>query len=213
MANKVKTDNHNMALKLALRKRFLERYHSEARFTVLDCCEGSGRLWKYLRQSHPCDVWGVDMKAVSGRVMVDSRRLLQIDGLTFDVIDIDTYGSPWAHWLTVIEKLRTPATVFLTWGRMSIGGFEKRAATGLGMVFPTLEVPEVLLMKITTLGERMIALAWDRGLRIVEVVEALNLGGSARYIGVRLEPAEPETREPSDHQAACRALSDALHSA
>lgn len=113
-------DNHNLRSKLALRQRFLRKYHAGSRFSVLDCCEGSGRIWRYLRKEFPCDVMGVDLKPAKGRLRLDSRRILELDWLSFDVVDIDTYGSPWGHWLNLLESLTQPATVFLTWGAVEL---------------------------------------------------------------------------------------------
>lgn len=110
-----KTDNHNPAAKLALRRYFLRKYHAGERFSVLDCCQGSGLLWGELRREFSdCDYWGVDLKPKSGRLKIDSVRILAQPGWTQNVIDIDTYGSPFKHWAAMLPNVTRPLTVFLT---------------------------------------------------------------------------------------------------
>jgi hypothetical protein len=189
-------DNHNLKSKLALRQRFLRKYHAGSRVSVLDCCEGSGRIWRYLRKEFPCDVMGVDLKPAKGRLRLDSRRILELDWLSFDVVDIDTYGSPWRHWLNLLESLTQPATVFLTWGavRRGQGACDHAMLEALGLKFPTIRMPGALATKISAdLPKRMIALAWERGHNIVEAAEALKAGPSVRYFAVRIEPATQGT--------------------
>jgi hypothetical protein len=201
-----KIDNHNLVGKLALRQHFLRKYHAAGPCCVLDCCEGSGRLWRYLRRDFTCEVMGVDVKRAKGRLCVDSRRLLEADWLEWDVVDVDTYGSPWTHWSNLLESISKPCTVFLTWGKTGISGItiDRTMFEALGLTFPTLRVPGCLVTKIgASLPRRMLALAWDRGCRIVEAAEVPNPGGSARYFGVRLEPLTVETAGSSHRQAEC----------
>jgi hypothetical protein len=187
-----KVDNHNLAAKLALRRHFLDRYHSGAgTISVLDCCEGEGRIWDTLEASYPCWRWGVDLKPGRGRLVLDSRVILAGD-VAYDVVDIDTYGSPWGHWTDLIAHATGPVTAFLTDGMNQQGPVNPETCVrpALGLTFPTLEVPSVLVMKLgSLLPRRMIALAWEYGHRVVEAAEAPNPGGKARYYGVRLEPA------------------------
>lgn len=195
MPSRSKTDNHDAGAKLALRRRFLETYHAGARFGVFDCCQGSGLLWKILRRDFPCDYWGVDLKKAPGRLQVDSTRVLELQGQVADVIDVDAYGSPWGHYTALLPNVVRPATVFLTEGSVRMNGVAQASndvleAAGLAS-FPTLRPPRPLAARAVAEDGclRMIAAAWGRGLRVVEVVEALNPGGNARYFGVRLEPA------------------------
>ncbi|HZU48538.1 MAG TPA: hypothetical protein VFA16_15010, partial [Mycobacterium sp.] len=92
-----KTDNGNLEAKLGLRRHFLRRYHMENKPMVLDCCQGDGIIWRKLRQEFECDYWGVDVKPKRGRLSIDSVRILAQPGWPHDVLDIDTYGSPWRH--------------------------------------------------------------------------------------------------------------------
>ncbi len=186
-----KTDNHNFAAKLALRRRFIERYHGGEFFSVFDACRGSGRLWKTLGRSYGFEYWGVDTKKERGQITADSVRLLEIPGLSANVIDVDTYGSPWKHWLALLPNVSKPTTVFLTDGLVKImgGGVGHEVVRGLGLIFPTLKPSNALVAKFSRLNFKyMISLASKHGLQVREIVEALNPGGNARYFGVRLEP-------------------------
>ena len=109
-----KTDNKCLAEKIAVRKHFLRKFHPD-NAKVFDCCQGAGLIWKTIRQEIPVDsYWGVDLKARAGRVAMDSVGILRRK-LTDNVIDVDTYGEPWEHWLTMLPNVKQPTTVFLTW--------------------------------------------------------------------------------------------------
>lgn len=108
------TDNSNLDVKLRLRRRYLERYGGTA---CLDCCQGNMELWKVLRNEYPnIKYMGVDKKQKSGRHKIDSLRLLQLKGLIWDIIDIDTYGDPFKHFFLLYKNITLPTTVFLTYG-------------------------------------------------------------------------------------------------
>lgn len=64
-----KTDNHNPAAKLALRRHFLRKYHAVGEIRVIDCCQGSAKLWTQLRKEFEIkSYWGVDVKPKAGRL-------------------------------------------------------------------------------------------------------------------------------------------------
>lgn len=185
------TDNHNPAAKLALRRHFLRRYHADGRAQVLDCCQAAGRLWNTLRREFACaSYWGVDLKPKKGRLKVDSVRILDQPGWPQDVVDIDTYGSPWKHWTALLRHAPDAVTVFLTIGMVKAGGgnYDRAILPALGVDFQRLELPRALGVKLGELGvERCIAKARDHGFEIIECQEAPNTSPTARYIGVRLE--------------------------
>lgn len=197
-SDRKRVDNHNAGAKLALRRHFLDKYHADGRFSVFDACQGSGTLWKELRPWYPCDYWGVDLKPKPGRLEADSIRLLEA-GVTADVIDVDAYGSPWRHYNALLPNVAAPVTVFLTEGMVWNGGLNVPAeildATGLRL--PTLQVPRALAVRTVMPDSWKYAISGARkhGLRVAEIVESMNKGGSARYFGVRLEPEAkpPET--------------------
>lgn len=122
MSQNKKTDNHNPKVKLDLRRHMLRKYHADG-CDVLDCCNGSGVMWGRLREEFIVrSLVGIDVKPKNGRLRGDSARLLDQPGWTQDVIDVDTYGSPWEHWAAILRHLDRPRTVFLTWGIVSAGG-------------------------------------------------------------------------------------------
>jgi hypothetical protein len=186
-----KTDNGHLAIKLDLRRHFLRRYHAAGGAQVLDCCQGGGALWGHLRREFDvASYWGVDVKAKKGRLKIDSVRILQQPGWPQDVIDVDTYGSPWKHWAALLANLARPVTVFLTIGQVAtgtVGSLDMKCYQAAGMVFPTLKVPAAFGVKLASVLTHYVLTAVPPTVRIVEAVEA-EAQGNARYIGVRLEP-------------------------
>jgi len=183
-----KTDNHNPDVKLKLRKYFLEKYHADGSAKVFDCCQGGGVMWMTIQQTHAVEsYWGVDVKPKKGRVKIDSVRVLQQAGLKQDVIDIDTYGSPWKHWFAMMPNIVRPTTVFLTIGSCKVGGSalstEARAVLGIG----NLQIPNGIGFKVNELAVDPCLSAGERYATLHEVVEAIS-DGNARYIGVHLRP-------------------------
>jgi hypothetical protein len=191
-----KTDNANLPAKLALRRHFLQKYHADQPPDVLDCCQGEAVIWDHLRREfEPATYWGVDLKPKKGRLKIDSVRILQQPGWPQNVVDIDTYGSPWKHWEALLPNLSRPTTVFLTVAQMlMVGGFQGKgspeAARAIGLGPLTQKCPNVLLAKVTRLAvSYCLTRTCDYGIILVEAVEAIS-AGNARYIGVRLEPGK-----------------------
>lgn len=192
------TDNDNLRSKLALRRHFLKRYHAEEPPRVFDACQGSGVIWTQLREEHDvATYWGVDLKRKSGRIRTDSVDLLAA-GLTEDVIDVDTYGSPWAHWSAILRGAKVPRTVFLTIGEhgvrqrpLTIAEAELLGLAGLYKAMPN----KMKLRLAKTMTLRMIACATLWGFDVVELSES-SRGLSARYLGVRLEPIQAPAPPP-----------------
>jgi len=134
-----KTDNHNLGAKLALREYFLGKYHGSGAH-VLDCCQGDQVIWSALRKKFRIQTyWGLDKKPKVGRLKLDSVRVLEQPGWTQDVVDIDTYGSPWKHWSAMLPHVVRPMSVFLTIGQWQMGTDSKiLECLGLG----ELKVPQ-----------------------------------------------------------------------
>jgi len=183
-----KTDNHDPAAKLELRRWFLREYHAVGPLDVLDCCQGSGHLWGQLRQEFQVDrYWGLDTKPKQGRLKLDSMRVLAQPGWTQNVIDIDTYGSPWKHWLALLPNLTQPTTVFLTIGQLRIGGgqVDRIALESVGI--GGLKLPQSLGTKLHDFAVRYcLTRCYDYGLITVSAMESVS-DGNARYVGIRLE--------------------------
>lgn len=185
MATKV--DNANLAGKLALRRYFLQKYHADAPPVVLDCCQGSAVIWSTLRREfETSSYWGLDQKPKPGRLQVDSARVLALPGWRADVVDVDTYGSPWKHWLALVATLERPVTVFLTVGQWQMGTDGKILET-LGLDRFSRRLPAGLARRVQdhALGY-LLAAGRKRGVRIVEGMEAPRTR-TARYLGLRLE--------------------------
>lgn len=186
--------------KLALRRHFLRAYHADGDIRVLDCCQAKGEIWGELRREFQVkSYWGVDKeKRLSGRLVLDSARILQQSGLEQNVIDIDTYGSPWKHWFALLENAKTDLTVFLTFGRHKFGGgFDSAMLDALGLRFHKLALPDGVAAKVTTSRGILccLAKARDHGFEIVDAREAepisilpgeIGKSRHARYFGIRI---------------------------
>lgn len=189
MGTSKKTDNHNMPAKLELRRHFLRKYHTRRPRAprVLDCCQAGGKIWAALRGEFQVETyWGVDLKPKKGRLKIDSVRILDQPGWREDVVDIDTYGSPWKHWMALLRHCRHSVTVFLTIGMVRVGGgnYDREL---LGIDLKRLELPNSLGARLTDMALRHALLAESRHkLKAVEIQEAES-DGNARYIGIHLE--------------------------
>jgi hypothetical protein len=190
-----KTDNHNPEAKLKLRRYFLEKYHADGNATVFDCCQGGGVMWDAIRRTHPvASYWGVDVKPKKGRLKIDSVRVLQ-QGVKQNVIDIDTYGSPWKHWMAILPKVKIPVTVFLTIGNQNTTAMSPNGHGGSEFVVFPPSTPQSLAGAVMRWRDVDYGLAKAfKYATITEAVESVSTG-NARYIGVRLEPKE--NRPPS----------------
>lgn len=193
-----KTDNGFLNLKLDLRRHFLRAYHANGDARVLDCCQGSGMIWTPLRNEFPiASYWGLDIKPQKGRLRLASQQVLAQPGWNQNVIDIDTYGSPWEHWSVMLANATFPITCFLTVGRRGVNG-KTASPTNLSKSDVAMLGIENLIRASSTgimallfrnaheyLASLALAMACDR-CKIVECVEAVS-PSLTRYIGIRLE--------------------------
>jgi len=194
-----KTDNHDLRAKLELRRYFLRKFHADDPPDVLDCCQGGGLLWKQLRKEFMTrSYWGVDLKPKRGRVKLDSVRILQQPGWPQNVVDIDTYGSPWKHWAAMLPNAKGPITVFLTVGQRitgTVGKVSKGAIEALGLKGMYANLPAGFHPKLAGHVLRYcLAMGCDYGIMLIEVLEAETDNRNVRYIGVRLGPANDNAR-------------------
>jgi len=146
-------------------------------------------MWTQLRKEFDIgNYWGVDLKPKKGRLKIDSVRILQQPGWSFDVIDVDTYGSPWKHWLAMVPNLTKSATIFLTIGSTLFkGSTDSWLLSSIGCVFKQAKLPESMYGKLSEFGTNYALANINKYATITEAVEAVS-DGNARYIGVRLEP-------------------------
>lgn len=145
-------------------------------------------MWNAIRRTHPVtSYWGVDVKPKKGRLKIDSIRVLQ-QGVSQNVIDIDTYGSPWKHWFAMLPNLIKATTVFLTIGStMFKGATDSAVLAALDCVFTRIKLPQTFYGRLDEIG---VNYCLSRGCDFVTISEAVEVSstGNARYIGVRLEP-------------------------
>src|SRR3990172_2102615 len=99
-AGRPKRENHpaSLSAKVELRQRVLEAVQPAR---VLDLFCGGRSLWRavwqYAQDYVPCDVtpWTI---AEASRFVCDNRRLLRsLDLHSFNVFDLDAFGSPWGQ--------------------------------------------------------------------------------------------------------------------
>lgn len=180
-------ENSHLKAKLDLRRHFLGRYHSAGERSVFDAFQAKGLLWSILRKEFPLkSYWGVDLVEKKGRVKVDSARVLAQPGWKANIVDLDAYGSPWKHWLGVLENAPGSVTVFLTVG--SRKGIQRRPLMKweqqlLGIPF---KLPRAIGANLVPRSlDWMLAKACDR-FEVIECLEALPFT-TARYFGARLE--------------------------
>lgn len=179
-----KTDNHNLNAKLALRRSFLSEYPGNTKLSVCDCFSGEQEsIWTILRKEfNVSEYLALDTKQKDRRLKLDSLRYLQNQRWTHNVIDLDAYGSPWRHWFEVLRR-GLACTVFLTVGNTMFKQQQQEALAKVGIRF---SIPGGLhsgLAELVTdycLGDCLLKF------QVLRAAEALNPGGSARYLAVRL---------------------------
>lgn len=174
-----------MSVKVDLRLHFLRSYH-EGDARVFDACQGSGHVWKEVRK-HFCvkSYWGTDKKKKPGRLAVDSSRLLA-RGVSDNVVDIDTYGSPFDHWLNMLPYVNQPTTVFLTIGIQGIGIMPDRVKQFIGL--GALKMPPSLPAKLWPYAmQALLSAPLRHGLEIVECC-GKKPTQTIRYVGIHIRP-------------------------
>jgi hypothetical protein len=186
MANNFsKTDNHNLAAKIALRRRLLS---SAGEYRVLDCFSGSEAIWQPLRVEYQIrDYLALDIKQKRGRLKLDSARFVRECPGDFNVVDLDAYGSPFDQFESVIAWRRR-LIVFLTIGAVGMKAQSKTALRIAGLPATTPIGMHAQLHDHIT--ESCLTLPLQKNFRIRQSFEALNPGGSARYIGLEIAPAD-----------------------
>lgn len=193
MAKQTKTDNGHLLPKLDLRRHFLKKYHADGAARVMDCCQGSGRLWHQLRREFVISsYWGLDLKPKRGRPKLDARSILQYSEWTENVIDLGGGVDTWCLWHALLENVKAPTTVFVTLGRggrspIRISGDDLQAIGLSRRMIERLSGARVYGLVNTVIRQRL-GQALTHGLQVVEAVEAMG-GKNCRMFGVRLNPA------------------------
>lgn len=184
-----KVDNSGLKEKLELRRWFL-RERLDAPISVVDCCQGDGIIWGVLRQEFEVSsYWGMDLKKRKGRLRLDSTRYLSLGSLRENVIDIDTYGAPWDHWLALLPNVSRQTVVFLTIGEARMMGGNcvgETLASELGV--NTLSMPLSLRGNLSKLAVPVMLGKAASYCNVVLVKEVRSSKKNMRYLGVELEP-------------------------
>jgi len=165
----------------------LDKQFGKKPFAVMDCCQGSQIIWGKLRREYNCRYMGVDVKPEAGRLKIDSRRLLPLNADKFDVIDIDTYGTPVPHMVALLPLIKKRLILFLTYGQLRVGGgnFDHGIRKILGFDF---EIPNAIGVGLQVrLFDQILAAVVSPHANIDECFEAPR-SRNARYIGLVLTP-------------------------
>jgi hypothetical protein len=185
-----KTDNGDLSAKINLRKYFLDKYH-QGKFSVFECCQGEQKIWGKLKKLYLCDVWGVDLKPKKGRLKLDSERYLAKSGWQEDVIDIDTYGSPWDHFFAMLPNVSKPVTCFLTIGNTGLTKLSPNSHGAKHIKFPS-NTPPSLVGKVMSENDVSLLLprCYDYAIIVAEALRCRSSSSNAVYIGLRLQPSK-----------------------
>jgi hypothetical protein len=179
----MKNDNHNLAAKLDLRRAMI----LAGPVTVLDCFSGQDEaIWSVLRKEFSVTEYlALDIKKKRNRLKIDSLRYLQNQKWKHDIVDLDAYGSPWEHWQEVLKSDRQgEITVFLTIGSAVFGRLSNFARNAMGIPSETPHGMDKQLSEISV--SFCLSTACKYGWIIEDCKEALNHGGNARYLGIRI---------------------------
>jgi hypothetical protein len=183
-----KRNNSNLGIKLRLREHFLDRYHADKSPIIFDACCADSVLWNTLKKRYKFKYWGVDKRRLSSDILkIDSTRILSMDGWDFDIIDIDTWGSPFSQWFQILPRITKPITVFLTIGSTMHHGCatkEMMPAAGLGEL--TRYMPESFGLSLSPhLIDVALGRIYSHGLKAVECLQGKS--GNMTYVGIRME--------------------------
>ncbi len=156
--------------------------------SVLDCFSGeSEAIWSTLRKEYQISEYvALDIKAKKNRLKIDSLRFLQAQKWAFDVVDLDAYGSPWSHWMEVLKtKRQSEVIVFLTIGSAVFGRLSSIALRCMNL---PAETPAGMHKQLSTESVSfMLAECYKFDWIVVKASEAMNHGGSARYLALQLK--------------------------
>ena len=192
-----KQDNSDLGAKLYLRRCFLCKYHADDPPNVLDACQGERMIWSVLEKEFKlAGYWGMDRNNQKGRFKItDSARVLALPGWKQNVVDVDTYGTPWKHWLAILKNIARPLTVFLTLGRTGISS----ALSDLELQFIGMfDLRHHLRLRIypgvsgALIGDLIVQIMLGHGnlngRRVVEAKQVVSRTSSAKYFGIRILP-------------------------
>ena len=192
----IQKDNHDSTKKLDLRRAFLNDFPKDQPLSVCDCFSGENEvIWTQLRKDFNVGKYlALDIKEKRGRIAMDSLDYLKLQKFDHDVIDLDSYGSPWEHWFEVLKRVRT-CVVFLTIGQVRLNIQPKILLRKIGINF---KIPASFFWPIS---QTCIAAGLAESLknyRVEKCLEAQNPGGYCRYFGIKLVCVGGENLAKSD---------------
>lgn len=171
----------------------------ETKISVMDCFSGEAEaIWSALSKEFKIrEYLALDLKRKRGRLAIDSLRVLQGQKWTHNVVDLDAYGSPWNHWHEVIKSNRHKSIiVFLTVGSSGFGRLSDFARKSMGIPSNTPHGMDKILAKNSV--SFCLAKCYEYDWIIDKAHEALNPGGNARYIAIKLTK---KYYEPTDNNS------------
>lgn len=197
-------DNTGFMSKVKLRRHMLNKHFGKDEFGVLDACEGDGHVWTVLKEEFNLSKHlGIDLKEKKGRLAVDSVDFLgEANIASFDVFDLDAYGSPFPMYEAALSNLAKPAIFFLTFGSVGVGfSALSRHMAEVSKFFPdTLDfqfsktllngyiVPPGIFHKVRNLTvPYCINRCEEHGFAVTDFCEVTS-SATTRYFGIRVAP-------------------------
>jgi hypothetical protein len=191
----IQKDNHDYTKKLDLRRAFLNDFQKDQPLSVCDCFSGENEvIWTQLRKEFNVGKYfALDIKEKRGRIAMNSLDYLKLQKFNHDVIDLDSYGSPWEHWFEVLKRGHS-CVVFLTIGQVRLNVQPKILLREIGIDF---KVPASFHWFLSHIAiPAGLAVAIRRGYRVEKCLEVLNPSGYARYFGIKIVPETKKLTKP-----------------
>lgn len=126
-------DSKGFSYKVSLR---LDSIADGTKFSVLDTFHGHGMVWGEVAKNFPgrLNVTGIDTRSDKTEVFMkgdNEKYLLGMDVNTFDIIDVDAYGSPFKI-LEILFKQNYTGIVHATFIQSLMGGLNHDLLIKLG---------------------------------------------------------------------------------
>jgi len=182
-----KVDNAFLCTKVNLRRNVIKKHFNKSSFNILNCCAAKNKVWRSLDEFYNTSIIHLDLNPqFDGVIKCDANDYVQNNDLSkFDIIDIDTYGSPWDIFFNSIKSCTGTTVFFLTWGRT-----EKNLFNVPNIIKQTFNFPKsskkgrnplckYMEKNITSLLVR----GYENGIFIKDVYEGFPQG-NARYFGL-----------------------------
>lgn len=145
----IQTDNSFLEEKIQLRLNSIEKMESPIR--ILECFTGDGVIWDAVRQrtDKEIKILRIDIKPDrKGLYLIgDNKKFLSgFDLTTFNIIDLDAYGSPFEQ-LEIIFKKKYSGVIHCTFIRSGMGGMNHDLLEYCGYTKRMIKKCPTLIMK------------------------------------------------------------------